>query len=78
MNRVKKGDTVSLTFFTRSDGFKGSGVRVLTGRCLFLKRRHNWVVMHFCVTFRYVKFIFKIPLHTPIITKLKVISKNDY
>jgi len=74
MNRVKKGDIISLTFFTRANGFKGAGTRVLTGRCLFLKRRHKWLVLHFCVIIRYVKFVFKIPLHSPLITKLKILN----
>lgn len=73
MKNVKKGDLISLTFFTRANGFKGSGTRVLIGRCLYLKQRHNWVVLHFCVIFKYVRFYFKIPLFSPIITKLKKI-----
>jgi len=76
MNRIRKGDIISLTFFTRANGFKGAGTRVLTGRCLFLQRRNDWIVLHFCVIIKYVKFIFKIPLHTPLITKIKILESR--
>jgi len=71
MKNLRKGDIISLTFFTRANGFKGAGQRKLTGRCLFLKKRNNWVILHFCVIIRYVKFIFKIPLYAGLITNIK-------
>jgi len=76
MVHVRKGDIISLTFFTRANGFKGSGTRVLIGRCLFLKKRNNWVVLHFCVVIRYVKFIFKIPLFSPLVTKVRIVESK--
>jgi hypothetical protein len=75
---VTKGDIIKLTFFTRGNGFKGGGTRVLVGRCMFLKQRHQWVILHFCVIFKYVKFFFKIPLLIPLITNVHILDSKKY
>jgi hypothetical protein len=78
MLKLRKGDIIRVTFFTRANGFKGSGTRVLIGRCMFIKQRNNWIILHFCVIFKYIKFFFKIPLLSPIITKVSIIDiKNE-
>ena len=74
---VKKGDIIKLTFFTRSDGFKGGGYRTLLGRCLFLKKRNNWIILHFRVIIKYIKFFFKIPLIYPLIFNIETVLKKN-
>ncbi len=73
---VKKGDIIKLTFFTRSDGFKGGGYRTLLGRCLYLKTRNKWTVLHFRVIIKYIKFFFKIPLVYPLIFNIETILQK--
>jgi|JI61114BRNA_FD_contig_61_2098272_length_832_multi_1_in_0_out_0_2 hypothetical protein len=74
--KLKKGDLFRITFFTRANGFKGGGTRVLIGRCLFLQTRRSWVILHFNIILKYIKFFFKIPLYSPLIIDLRIL-KND-
>jgi len=78
MKKIKKGENLRVTFFSRSNGFLGWGFRTFDGRCLFLRKRGSWVFMYFGFTFNYVRFILKVPLNTPIVTKVDFFKiKNE-
>lgn len=76
IERLKKGDLIRVTFFTRANGFTGGGYRILYGRCMFLKQRSNWIVLHFCVISKYIRFFFVLPLTRPLVTQAEIVLRK--
>ena len=77
LEKIKKGDLIRVTFFTRANGFKGGGYRILYGRCMFLKKRCNWTILHFCVISKYIRFFFVIPLTKPLVIQTEIVFRKS-